>query len=222
MDSQSKLDFIFLFFFHSEIDNRRGQLFIRPTTDGCETFVNGELISEERQIYHGDRIVIGGSHYFRVSNPECTRRATTDVIDYQTAHQEIMQEQEKRLRLELMAEKEAAIQQIEEDRAKHQLSYNEKLARLELEQFRYQCSKELIDAEKDAMARNQMDDSIFEYRPFESNLHEKIRRIMEHPSEEGLHEIQLKVRYFDILHFSFNFKNIFQPIPGERSNPTLP
>lgn len=151
------------------------------------------MICDEKQIYHGDRIVIGGSHYFRLSNPECSHRKQTDVIDYQTAHQEILKEQEKRLRLELMAEKEAAIQKIEEDRAKHQLSYNEKVARLELEQFRYQCSKELIDAEKDALARNQMDDSIFEYRPIESNLSEKIRRIMEHPSEEGLHEIQLKV-----------------------------
>lgn len=158
----------------------------------CETFVNGELIDGERQIYHGDRIVIGGSHYFRISNPQCSRRAQTDVVDYQTAHQEILREQEKRLRLELMAEQRAAIRQIEEERTKHELSYNEKVAQLELEQFRYKCSKEMIEAEKEVLARNHEEEA-FEYRPFESNLCEKIKRIMERPTEEGMHETQLMV-----------------------------
>lgn len=161
--------------------------------DDCETFLNGELICNERQIYHGDRIVIGGSHYFRVSNPQCSYRAQTDVVDFQTAHQEILREQEKRLRLELMAEQEAAIRQIEEERTKHELSYNEKVAQLELEQFRYKCSKELIDAEKEILARNQEEESAFEYRPFESDLCEKIKRMMERPTEEGMHETQLMV-----------------------------
>lgn len=161
--------------------------------DECETFVNGELIHNERQIYHGDRIVIGGSHYFRVSNPECSRRAQTDIVDYQTAHQEILREQEKRLRRELMAEQAAAFRQIEEERTKHELSYNEKVAQLELEQFRYKCSKELIDAEKEVLARNHQDESIFEYRPFESDLCEKIKKIMERPTEEGMHETQVMV-----------------------------
>lgn len=82
---------------------------------------------------------------------------------------------------------------MEEDRVKHQISFNEKVAKLELEKFRYQCSKELVEAEKAALARNRLEESLFEYQPFESNLGEKIRQIMERPSEEGLHEIQLKV-----------------------------
>lgn len=139
--------------------------------------------------------MIGGSHYFRVSNPNCSKRSQIDVVDYHTAHQEILQEQEKRLRLELLAEKKAAIQEIEEERAKNELSYNEKLARLELEQFKYKCSQELIDVEKEILARNQIDESVFEYRPSQSNLSEKIRRIMQHPTEEGLHETQLKVNF---------------------------
>lgn len=192
------------FSFFSKIDNRRGNLFILPDQDDCETYVNGELIHEERQIFHGDRIVIGGSHYFRVSNPNCSKRSQIDVVDYHTAHQEILQEQEKRLRLELLAEKKAAIQEIEEERAKNELSYNEKLARLELEQFKYKCSQELIDVEKEILARNQIDESVFEYRPLESNLTEKIRRIMEHPTEEGLHETQLKVNFTNKLSLKEN------------------
>lgn len=186
----------YFIFIYSQIDNRRGKLHIRPDMDDCETFVNGELIDGERQIYHGDRIVIGGSHYFRVSNPECSRRAQTEIVDYQTAHQEILREQEKRLRFELMAEQQAAIRKIEEERTEHELNYNEKLAQLELEQFRYMCSKELIDAEKEVLARNQMDESMFEYRPFESDLCERIKRIMERPTEEGMHETQLMVIHF--------------------------
>lgn len=168
-------------------------MFIRPDMDDYETFVNGELIHGELQIYHGDRIVIGGSHYFRVSNPECSRRAQTEVVDYQTAHQEILREQEKRLRLELMVEQQAAIRQIEEERTKHELNYNEKVAQLELEQFRYKCSKEMIDAEKEVLARNHKDDSEFVYKPFESDLCERIKRMMERPTEEGMHETQLMV-----------------------------
>lgn len=161
--------------------------------DDCETFVNGQLIDGERQIYHGDRIVIGGSHYFRLSNPKCSQRTKSDIVDYETAHQEIMREQEKRLRLELMVEQQAAIRKIEEERTQHELSYNEKLAQLELEKFRYMCSKEMIDAEKEVLARNQLDESVFEYRPFESDLCERIKRIMERPTEEGMHENQLMV-----------------------------
>lgn len=163
--------------------------------DDCETYVNGELIDDERQIYHGDRIVIGGSHYFRISNPMCSRQAQTEVVDYQTAHQEILREQEKRLRRELMFEQQAAIRKIEEERIKHELSYNEKLAQLELEQFRFKCSTELVEAEKNVYERNEMNDSIFEYKPFESNLCEKIKQILERPTEEGMHETQLMVSF---------------------------
>lgn len=183
----------------SEIENRQGKLYIRPDMDDCETFVNGQLINGEQQIYHGDRIVIGGSHYFRLSNPKCSQRTQTEIVDYETAHQEILREQEKRLRLELMAEQQLAIRKIEEERTKHELSYNEKLAQLELEKFRYMCSKEMIDAEKEVLARNQLDESAFEYRPFESDLCERIKRIMERPTEEGMHENQLLVNGSSVL-----------------------
>lgn len=168
--------------------------------DDCEewmTFVNGELIHGERQIFHGDRIVIGGSHYFRVSNPECLHRAQTDIVDYQMAHQEILREQEKRLRLELMTKHQAELRKIEEERTKYEQNYNEKMVQLELEQFRYRCSKEMIDAEKEVLARHQLEE--FEYRPFESDLCERIKRIMERPTEEGMHETQLMVISLNIL-----------------------
>lgn len=186
-------------FFFSQIENRRGKLFIEPDTDESETYVNGELITGERQIYHGDRVVIGGSHYFRVSNPDCPNRTKNTAVDFQLAHQEILKEQEKRLRMELQAEKEAALLQIEEQRAKHERSYSEKVAKLELEQFKMKCNQELIETEKAILERNQQNESLFEYKPYESNLSDKIRQIMERPTEEGLHETQLKVILYCLL-----------------------
>lgn len=177
----------------SQIDNRKGSLFIQPESDECETFVNGELIQGGRQIYHGDRIVIGGRHYFRVSNPDCPKRSEIDIVDYHTAHQEYLCKQEEILRSKLLAEKRAAIRQIEEERTKNELSYNEKIAKFELEQFKYKCSQELMTIEQEIMARDQIDDDAYEYKPFESNLLEEIRRAMERPSEESLHETQLMV-----------------------------
>lgn len=52
-------------------------------SDEFETFVNGEVIRAEKRIYNGDRVVIGGSHYFRVNNPHCSKRfsATETVWD---------------------------------------------------------------------------------------------------------------------------------------------
>lgn len=177
------------------------------------------MIEGQRQIYHGDRVVIGGSHYFRISNPNCPNRSITSVVDYQSAHQEVLKEQEKRLRQELMVEKQAAIQQIEEQRTRNELSYNEKVAKLELEQFHFKCTQEMINAEKELLARNQLDESHFEYKPFESNLMDQIRRIMEHPTEEGLHETQLKVcqierkstAEFDLLIIFLIFRSKKQP-----------
>lgn len=195
-------------------------MFIQPDNDECETYVNGELITAERQIYHGDRVVIGGSHYFRVSNPECPNRSKSTAVDFQLAHEEILKQQEKRLRAELQAEKEAALLQIEEQRAKHERSYSERVAKLELEQFRIKCDQELMETEKAILAKNRLNESIFEYKPYESKLHDKIKQIMERPTEEGLHETQLKVKQ----HFHFQYYKLLRlfPISGPRSNPKMP
>lgn len=57
----------------------RGDLYIAPQSDEFETFVNGEVISERTQIFNGDRVVIGGSHFFRINNPHCSRRSSETV-----------------------------------------------------------------------------------------------------------------------------------------------
>ncbi|XP_055634396.1 kinesin-like protein KIF14 [Toxorhynchites rutilus septentrionalis] len=183
---------------HCSIENKNGKLHITPEdSDQYETFVNGELVRERRQLFHNDRVVIGGSHYFRVSNPLCPKRSKQIMVDFQLAHQEILREQENRLRRELDAEKQAAISRIEAERMAHERQYEERLASLELEKFKYKCHKELLETEKEAMLKQSTDDernSSFEFTPFKSNLADEIRMIMERPSEESLHQIQLMVK----------------------------
>uniref|UniRef100_A0A4Y0BGG1 Kinesin motor domain-containing protein n=1 Tax=Anopheles funestus TaxID=62324 RepID=A0A4Y0BGG1_ANOFN len=198
---------------HCSIENKNGKLFLLPeASTEYETFVNGELIVERRQLFHGDRLVIGGSHYFRVSNPLCPNKSTQIMVDFQLAHQEILHEQENRLRRELDVEKQAAIARIEAERMAHEQEYEERLASLELEKFKYKCRKELLETEQAALlqstkqSKRQKSDGTKE-RPSdvrdsidcvpsaaESNLADKIRQIMEHTSEESLAHIQMMVK----------------------------
>lgn len=180
-------------YFHSNssIENNKGLLFIKSESYDFETFVNGEVLEHQRQIFHGDRVVIGGSHYFRISNPTCPQRNKNPVVDYHLAHQEILKEQEKRLRDELNAEKEAALLQIEEERSKNEGYFKEKIAKLEIEQFKFNCMKEIMESEKEALKKKQPLDTSFQYNPPQSNLSEQIERW--HP-EQSLHETQIKVK----------------------------
>uniref|UniRef100_A0A182JD29 Kinesin motor domain-containing protein n=1 Tax=Anopheles atroparvus TaxID=41427 RepID=A0A182JD29_ANOAO len=199
---------------HCSIENKHGKLYIMPEPNTeYETFVNGELIQERRQLLHGDRLVIGGSHYFRISNPSCPNKSTQVMVDFQLAHQEILREQENRLRRELDAEKQATIARIEAERMAHEQEYEERLASLELEKFKYKCRKELLETEQEALLQSAGKRDIpdggngqraagGEWDSFEcdvmstaeSNLAEEIRRIMEHTSEESLAHIQMMVK----------------------------
>lgn len=119
------------------------------------------------------------------------------MVDFQLAHQEILREQENRLRRELDAEKQAAISRIEAERIAHERQYEERLASLELEKFKYKCHKELLETEKEAMLKQSGEeerDGSFQFTPFKSDLADEIRKIMERPSEESLHQIQLMVK----------------------------
>lgn len=110
------------------------------------------------------------------------------------AHQEILRQQENRLREQLDIEKAAALTKIEEERAAYERKYTRKMATLEMEKFRYKCSKEILDTEKKALEQQMKSEPAFEYRPYQSNLLEEIKRIMQHPSDECLHQTQLKVK----------------------------
>ncbi|XP_076880358.1 kinesin-like protein KIF14 isoform X2 [Brachyhypopomus gauderio] len=53
---------------HCVISNTSGTVSIMPM-DNAKTFVNGNLVSEATVLHHGDRVILGGDHYFRFNHP---------------------------------------------------------------------------------------------------------------------------------------------------------
>lgn len=57
------------------------------------------MVTGKVMLKHGDRLVIGGNHYFKVLNPydECYNvKLSTQAIDFEFAHQEILRIQEEK------------------------------------------------------------------------------------------------------------------------------
>ncbi|XP_054742145.1 kinesin-like protein KIF14 [Anastrepha obliqua] len=185
---------------HCIIENENGELFITPQNKDFETYLNGDLVTERQKMFHGDRLVIGGTHYFRISNPFCSQRSKNVVVDFQMAHDEILHKQEEKLRRELEEEKRAALLRIEVERAENERNFNERMQKLELEQLTYKCNKEILETERKAFqeeAQNNANKTTTEalYTPtFKSNLLDDINNIMQNPSEKGLHKTQLLVK----------------------------
>ncbi|XP_035630418.1 kinesin-like protein KIF14 [Oncorhynchus keta] len=53
---------------HCVISNVNGEVSIIPI-ENAKTFVNGNLVSETTVLHHGDRVILGGDHYFRFNHP---------------------------------------------------------------------------------------------------------------------------------------------------------
>ncbi|XP_058804738.1 kinesin-like protein KIF14 isoform X2 [Phymastichus coffea] len=100
---------------HCTIENNHGKLTFMPEKEG-ENFVNGELVRGKVRLKHGDRLVIGGNHYFKVCNPQDDVDAdpmTVQPIDFDYAHQEVLRIQEEKLRAELEESKRKAMKELE-------------------------------------------------------------------------------------------------------------
>ena len=85
-----------------------GECFIQHLDNNYVTYLNGEVIADGREyeLGHGDRIIFGGSHFFRFNNPSKKWSSNqmssvdTQFKDYQFAKNEIERKQN-----ELMQEK---------------------------------------------------------------------------------------------------------------------
>ncbi|XP_032677493.1 kinesin-like protein KIF14 isoform X2 [Odontomachus brunneus] len=100
---------------HCSIENNDGKLVLTPEMDG-DTYVNGQIVTGKVILKHGDRLVIGGNHYFKVLNPydePCNVQLSAQAIDFEFAHQEILRIQEEKLRAELEESKQKAIKELE-------------------------------------------------------------------------------------------------------------
>lgn len=62
-------------------------------------FSTFQIITGKVVLKHGDRLVIGGNHYFKVLNPydePCNVKLSAQAIDFEFAHQEILRIQEEK------------------------------------------------------------------------------------------------------------------------------
>ena len=90
---------------HSKIGKRSDEssYFIQNLDKNYVTYLNGEVIEHEKEISlsHGDRIIFGGSHFFRFNNPASSRAKSGAIAsvdannfkDYQFAKNEIDKKQ---------------------------------------------------------------------------------------------------------------------------------
>jgi len=140
--------------------------------------------------------VIGGLHYFRISNQFCKLfNKNNKLIDYQLAHQEILAEQETLLRKEFNDEKEIELKKIENERIKNELSIKKQWAKLELEKFKYNYSNEILEIEKKNFENQQQINDVNQYKSIDkSKIFENLKKLMEHPTKESLHETKMLVK----------------------------
>ncbi|XP_030290003.1 kinesin-like protein KIF14 [Sparus aurata] len=94
---------------HCVITNIQGTVSITPM-ENAKTFVNGNLISESSVLHHGDRVILGGDHYFRFNHPaevqsgkrvSCWTGAGDGQKDFEFAKNELLAAQRTQLEAEI-------------------------------------------------------------------------------------------------------------------------
>ncbi|MCJ8737974.1 hypothetical protein PDJAM_G00030330 [Pangasius djambal] len=93
---------------HCVICNVNGTVSITPL-ENAKTFVNGNLVSEATILHHGDRVILGGDHYFRFNHPaevQCGKRVSCwssgdGQKDFEFAKNELLSAQRAQLEAEI-------------------------------------------------------------------------------------------------------------------------
>ncbi|CAG5130034.1 unnamed protein product, partial [Candidula unifasciata] len=116
---------------HCVIHNKNGVVKITPISD-APTYINGDLITQTTTIHHGDRVILGGDHYFRFSHPvevqnKNDARGSSEIKDFDFAKQELHRVQEARLQAELEEELEKTRKELSQQKD----GYENKLKDLE-------------------------------------------------------------------------------------------
>uniref|UniRef100_A0A2K6EFF4 Kinesin-like protein KIF14 n=1 Tax=Propithecus coquereli TaxID=379532 RepID=A0A2K6EFF4_PROCO len=138
---------------HCSIKNFGGTVSIIPVGE-AKTYINGQCILEPTVLHHGDRVILGGDHYFRFNHPvevqKGKRPSGRDILisegpkDFEFAKNELLMAQRSQLEAEIsqaqLKAKEEMMQgiQIAKEMAQQELSsqkaaYESKIKALEAE-----------------------------------------------------------------------------------------
>lgn len=172
---------------HCIIDNVDNVISLSPQAD-APTYVNGELITGTTVLHHGDRVILGGDHYFRLNHPLEVQKgrktssqslgSQTQPKDFEFARQELIAAQNARLEAEL-----------EEARRRHEEEMRVELERQETEaQQRMDAELEKKKLEADEQLNQQR--HLYEDRLAELNKLLKVRDQKEHESDQYRQEAE--------------------------------
>ncbi|KAG6938220.1 kinesin family member 14 [Chelydra serpentina] len=150
---------------HCVITNVQGAVTLRPIPD-ARTFVNGNLLAEAVTLHHGDRVILGGNHYFRFNHPtevKNGRRASLmpaggadGLRDFEFAKNELVEAQKQRIEIEvekarLQAQKEMMEElQMAKELAQQELWAQRRLYEDRIEQLEEEMNKKLLSTRKAA------------------------------------------------------------------------
>ncbi|XP_060732777.1 kinesin-like protein KIF14 [Tachysurus vachellii] len=160
---------------HCIISNVNGTVSITPM-ENAKTFVNGSLVSEATILHHGDRVILGGDHYFRFNHPaevQCGKRVSCwsngdGQKDFEFAKNELLSAQRAQLEAEIedarLKAKEEMIQgiQVAREMAQKELSdqklqYENRIKNLEKELEEENERKQAHELERQKVA-NKMEE----------------------------------------------------------------
>ena len=102
-------------FFSSTLQLKSGVFWLIPG-EGCDTFVNGTLLTQELPLSNRDRIALGGDVFLllneeNLDDDDCSNAAP--LVDYEFARMELSLAQNARLNMELTAAKQRALMELE-------------------------------------------------------------------------------------------------------------
>ncbi|XP_017882196.1 kinesin-like protein KIF14 [Ceratina calcarata] len=203
---------------HCTIENSNGRLVLSSEMEG-DTFVNGQVVTGKVVLKHGDRLVIGGNHYFKVSNP-CDEhnnvQISTQAVDYEFAHQEILKVQEAKLRAELEDSKQKAIKELENAKREvemqlgtQKMSYERKIEilgstveeqKLALEEINQkkkelELEKQLLENEVETnnrLKQIQLDQRRGNVAPYKSNFLQELESILNEKTADAEFALKMK------------------------------
>ncbi|CAL7943252.1 unnamed protein product [Xylocopa violacea] len=203
---------------HCTIENNDGKLVLSSEMEG-DTFVNGQVVTGKVTLKHGDRLVIGGNHYFKVSNPydeHSNIQISTQAVDYEFAHQEILKVQEEKLRAELEESKQKAIKELENAKREveiqlgsQKLSYERKIEilgstveeqKLALEEIHQrkrelELEKELLENEVETnnrLKQIQLNQKGVNVVPYKSNFLQELESILNEKTADAEFALKMK------------------------------
>ncbi|XP_069794035.1 kinesin-like protein KIF14 isoform X2 [Narcine bancroftii] len=138
---------------HCVIQSIKGAVSIAPIGD-ANTYVNGHLITESTVLHHGDRVILGGDHYFKFNHPldiQKGQRTSSGISlhgdgpkDFEFAKNELLQAQRARLEVEI---EEARLQAKQEMMQGIQLA--KQMAQEELTSQKYLYENKIRELEKE-------------------------------------------------------------------------